>query len=125
MRAIFQQITFAFGNLMKNRWEGLDMNDVHEDWIKELSGFTIGALRYALKQSKLKEYPPSQGEFREFCRTAGRFDKPVDQSFRLEDNHKPTFNIDPKEKLAELKLMLKDKPFAHLVTKQIEKGIKE
>lgn len=61
---IFTKLALLHGRDFTSKWEGLDMQDVKNDWAHELAGFEKrpDAIRYALQN--LPPKPPNVLEFR-------------------------------------------------------------
>ena len=68
MHKLFEKLTFAFGNQMAAKWQGLDMQAVYQDWAEALSNFSLGAINFGIGFAKQQEFPPSQGAFVGYCK---------------------------------------------------------
>ena len=83
MHKLFEKLTFAFGNQMAAKWQGLDMQAVYHDWADALAECSLGAINYAINHAKMQEHPPSQGAFVAYCKQY----KPPLIADRLENLH--------------------------------------
>jgi hypothetical protein len=65
---IFQKLTLTYGRDFLNRWEGVPIEDVKEDWAHELRGFqqNPSAIAYGL-QNCLNGKPPTVHDFKAIC----------------------------------------------------------
>ena len=66
---LFRKLGLAFGNQMLAKWSGMNMQEVYADWAEELQDFTLGAIAHGIPLAKALPHPPSQGEFKDLCRT--------------------------------------------------------
>lgn len=68
---VFTKLNLTYGRDFSSRWEGIDMQDVKNDWVHELAGFERNphAIKYALRNlPDLK--PPTVIQFRAICTRA-------------------------------------------------------
>jgi hypothetical protein len=65
---IFTKCNLRYGRDFSGRWEGLNMQDVKDDWAHELSGIKQESVAYALKN--LPDKAPTVGEFRKVALNA-------------------------------------------------------
>ena len=92
---------------MANKWDGLDLNDIYDDWGSYLSSCSLAQISHAIDLSIEKEYPPNLGEFMGYCKL---YQPPVLPSDRYIDNRSGETNPElAKAKLAEIKVMLTKK----------------
>jgi hypothetical protein len=65
---VFQKLTLTYGRDFLNRWEGVPIEDVKEDWAHELRGFqqNPSAIAYGL-QNCITGKPPTVHEFKSVC----------------------------------------------------------
>lgn len=68
---IFTKLSLVYGRDFTGRWEGLDLQDVKNDWAHELSGFENAphAIKYALQNLPANK-PPTVFEFRNIAQRA-------------------------------------------------------
>lgn len=73
---IFKKLTICYGRDFAGRWEGLEINDVIDDWAEELSGFKNWpeAISWALQNLPAGK-PPTVLEFRAICFKAPKPDR--------------------------------------------------
>ena len=69
MVRVFQKFSLAFGNQMNAKWQGIDMQAVYADWAEELGDMSLGSIDHGVKAAKNCLHPPSQGEFKDLCRS--------------------------------------------------------
>jgi len=74
---IFTKLSLAYGRDFTGRWEGIDMQDVKNDWAHELSGFERApqAIKYAL-QNLPTDKPPTVFQFRAIAQRAPAAETP-------------------------------------------------
>lgn len=60
---IFTKLSLVYGRDFLSRWEGLDLDAVKSDWLHELSGYSVDAIRHALRNLPPSR-PPTVLEFR-------------------------------------------------------------
>jgi hypothetical protein len=68
---IFEKLTLVYGREFLNRWEGVPIEAVKDDWAHELEGFERWpeAIAFALKTLP-PDRPPTVLQFRDICRKA-------------------------------------------------------
>lgn len=71
---IFQKLALTYGRTFLNRWEGMDINAVKEDWGHELRGFqqSPDAIKHALEHLP-PDKAPTVLEFRDLCLKAPKY----------------------------------------------------
>jgi hypothetical protein len=79
IKVIFKKCGLRYGRDFTGRWEGLDLNEVMDDWAHELKGITPESVAYALQN--LPDKPPTVGDFRKVAlnapaKTVERLDPP-------------------------------------------------
>lgn len=62
------------------KWQGINLQDVYQDWADEMQNLTLAAINHGIDVSKKNEHPPSQGEFIANCKTF----RPDNQVLKLE-----------------------------------------
>lgn len=65
---IFKKCTLRYGRDFTGRWEGLDINDVKDDWAHELHGIKPETVAHGLKN--LPDKPPTVKDFINACKGA-------------------------------------------------------
>lgn len=77
---IFTKLSLRYGRDFTAKWEGIDLNDVKNDWAHELSGFERAphAIAYAL-QNLPDDKAPNVAQFRAIAHRA-----PAAQTLRIE-----------------------------------------
>jgi len=65
---VFQKLLMAFGNQLSAKWDGLDLQEVYQDWAEAAQSLTLGAINFGIELSKQQPHPPSQGEFIAHCK---------------------------------------------------------
>ena len=60
---IFTKLSLIYGRDFLSKWEGLDIQDVKNDWVHELSALRFSSIRYALKNIDPLR-PPNVLQFR-------------------------------------------------------------
>jgi hypothetical protein len=65
---IFTKLTVRYGQAFTRRWDGIELQDVHEDWAEQLARFRRrpDCIAYALDNLPADK-PPTVGEFRALC----------------------------------------------------------
>lgn len=73
---IFQKLTVRYGRDFVNRYEGVPLAEVKDDWAKVLAGFDTwpSAIAYGLENLPPAK-PPTAEEFRAICRKAPQVQK--------------------------------------------------
>lgn len=54
---------------MLAKWAEIDMQAVYADWADEMGELSLSAINHGIKLAKALPHPPSQGEFKELCRS--------------------------------------------------------
>lgn len=69
--ALFDRLTLRYGRAFLARWEGVPVDAVKEDWVRELSSYAERpeAIEHALALLDPAE-PPTAGQFRDLCACA-------------------------------------------------------
>ena len=64
---IFTKCSMVYGRDFLSRWEGLDLDEVKADWVRELGGLLNNpqAIRHGL--TNLPDKPPNVLQFRALC----------------------------------------------------------
>lgn len=75
---LFSRLVLRYGRDFVSRYEGLDIDQVKDDWAEVLAGFSEnpGAIAYGLKYLP-DGRPPTAAEFRALCRNAPQPDRPA------------------------------------------------
>lgn len=89
---------------MQAKWQGIDMQDVYQDWAEALQNCSLGSINFAINQSKLENFPPSQGSFLSYCQ---QYKPPLIEN-RIEKLHVKDCEAGL-AKLAEIKKQLAEK----------------
>lgn len=82
---------------MQAKWQGIDIQEVYVDWIEALGDCSLGAINDAIRQSRISQHPPNQGEFLAYCRQFK-----IDESKLLGHNRELDITIPREEKLRQL-----------------------
>lgn len=80
-----------------DRWAGLPLGRVKDEWAHELSNFSLEAIRFAFETVKDEKFPPTLPEFLMACRNAPSF---MHEHAQLEV--KPTSREEARKFMAEL-----------------------
>lgn len=96
MERVFQKLLLAFGNQMQAKWQGIEMREVYLDWAEALGDCSLGAINDAIRQSRISQHPPNQGEFLEYCR---QYKPPVDESRMLGHDRQAGITVSREEGL--------------------------
>jgi hypothetical protein len=59
---------------MKSKWDGIKLDEIYADWAESLGKYSLGAINFAIVESKNTAHPPNLGEFMKHCQAY----KPVD-----------------------------------------------
>jgi len=89
---------------MQAKWQGIKMEEVYLDWAESLKNCSLGSINFAIEQSKLEQFPPSQGSFLAYCKQY----KPPMIEKRLEKLHVKDCEVGL-ARLAEIKKQLTEK----------------
>lgn len=49
------------------KWQGINLQDVYQDWAEAMQSLSLGAIEYGIEQSKKDAHPPNQWEFIKHC----------------------------------------------------------
>ena len=66
---MFKKLSLSFGVQVLAKWQGMDMQEVYQDWADAMQDISLGAINHGIKLSKQQPYPPNQGEFIAYCQT--------------------------------------------------------
>lgn len=66
---LFTKLSLIYGRDFLSRWDGLELQDVKNDWAHELAGVSLESVRYALKNLPAQK-APTVLEFRNLTRNA-------------------------------------------------------
>lgn len=66
---LFTKLSLIYGRDFISRWDGLELQDVKNDWAHELAGVSLESVRYALKNLPAQK-APTVLEFRNLARNA-------------------------------------------------------
>ena len=74
--AIFDRLSVRYGRSFLDRWSGLDMAAVKQDWAVQLAGLQDRpeAIKHALENLPT-DFPPTVGQFRDVCSRAPQYAK--------------------------------------------------
>lgn len=51
---------------MQAKWQGIELQEVYKEWAQVLYNCSVGAIEFALIESRIRHHPPSLGEFLEY-----------------------------------------------------------
>ena len=67
--AVFERLTGIYGNRFTNMWANIDPNTVRVTWAREIAGYDMDSVRYALEHLN-PDQPPTALQFRKLCNAA-------------------------------------------------------
>ena len=101
---------------MQTKWDGINLEDVYDDWADALQSFTVGAIGYGIDISKTMKHPPNQGEFIHHCM---EYSPPkIYNNMQIVKKESQMTKEEAKSKLTKLKEMIESSEFTKRISNE-------